>query len=232
MGTTSRSFPHNTHSHSQETMAKRPADELLNGTTFDYVVSTSPRAYTTERKVNFNTTVHTVCRVVVVKLRVARKHKSPEGITFVPLFLTTDGDLLEPSTCDAVGRLVDDSVQLNPTFVHLHENATKRVKALTVRFEMEEDLDLLTHLDLPDYVASSMFNPVARKCAVKKYPGMGRGKVASDVSTPNESDEDLSKDEAIDCLEEDEEDGSGTDLDEDLPKRPSGKDPTMFGFHE
>lgn len=255
MGTTRIPFPHNTNSHSQEAMAKRHADELLNGTTFDYVVSTSPRAYTTERKVNFNRTVHTVRRVLVVKLRVARKHKSPEGITFVPLFLTTDDDLLDPSTCDAVGRLVGDLVQLNPSFVHTHENASKRVKALTVRFEMEEDMDLLNDLDLPDDVMGpaqgNPVHPVSRKCAVKSYPTMGRGKVPPSWHNDDndEGEQDEQSEDDIQDSELEEEEGTGTDLDEDIspsvggkesakgeeeevPRRPSGKDPRVFGFRK
>lgn len=167
--TTQVSSQHNTETQFGNTLRQITMGELLNGTLFDISLTSSPRTFTNQRKINFNKTERVVKRVIVVQLRVAAKHKSPEGMTFVPLFVTTDDDLLDPSTCDVIGSIRDGKAQLNPSFVDKHENGSKRVKALSVRFDLEDEFDFSEDLDMPQ-LEDDYRPPVACKAAVKKFP--------------------------------------------------------------
>ena len=147
------------------------ASELLNGTSFDLLNATTPQLFTCRRKLHFNRTERTIIRIVVVQLRVAAKSKSPEGMTFVPVFITDNDLVLNPGTCDVVGECIDGEVNLNPTFIHKHENGTQRVKALRIKFELGPDI--LKDLDLPDWkpgLSDGGCSPVARKVAEKQFP--------------------------------------------------------------
>jgi hypothetical protein len=171
--------------------------ELLNGTLFDISLTSSPRTFTNQRKINFNKTERVVKRVIVVQFRVAAKHKSPEGMTFVPLFVTTDDDLLDPSTCDVIGSIREGKAQLNPSFVDKHENGSKRVKALSVRFELEDEFDFSEDLDMP-HLEEEYKPPVACKAAVKKFPpfhGKKRPR-CSDIEIESGGEEQIEESEA------------------------------------
>lgn len=137
--------------------------ELLNGTSFDLVVSTEPRVFTNERKIHFNKTTRVVQRIIIVKLRVSAKHKSPEGMTFVPLFVTDDDLLLEPNTCDLVGEIKDGNLNLNPSFVSRYENGVKRVRSLKITFDIKDErYDLFDGIDGLDDTPQT-FHPIHTK---------------------------------------------------------------------
>lgn len=182
---------------------------LLNGTEFDYVVSSAPRAYANPRKLHQqNKMEYVVRRVVVVQFKVKAKHKSPEGITFVPLFLTNEDIFLEPSTCEPVGHLENDRVQLHAGFVDKVETRDVKLKGKRISFEMEDEINLLEDIDLPPPVASSSFvHPsMGRKFAAKTFPPFFGAKRPRDGEL---SDEDCNSE---DCEEQE---GTGTDLDSD-----------------
>ena len=204
--------------------------ELINGTLFDYEVSTEPRTFANARQIHFNRTEHTVRRILIVKLRVVAKHKSPESMTFVPLFVTTQNHLLDPSTCDVVGSLTkDDKVQLNPSFVDKHENGSKRVRPKTIRFELDDHLNLLDDLDIPsaslDYCDSpeQAVPPVARKIAAKKFPrffGKRPRSPVEDVDSSGDEEEHTVDDKSLPPPEDP---ATGTDVDSDLEVEPPSK---------
>ena len=182
--------------------------KLINGTKFDYEVSTAPRCFVTQRKIDFNKTEHTVKRILVVKFRVVAKHKTPESMTFATLFLTTNDRLLDPRTCDVVGELhEDDTISLNPTYVHEHEHGTKRVRPKTIKFEMDPLTSWMDDLgaDIPD----------SEKNPSNLSPGCRAAKSVS--FTPRKQPRFMAPVEDIQDSE-DEDPGTGTDLDDDVTK--------------
>ena len=213
--------------------------ELLNGTLFDYEVSTEPRTFTNVRQIHFNTAEHTVRRVLILKLIVAAKHKSPKSFTFVPVFVTTQDLILDPSTCDMVGSLTNGKVQLNPSFVEKHEKGSKRVRPKTIKFELDDHLNLLDDLDIPDCQSDTEPEepgepeddyepPVARKLAAKKFPKYFGKRPRSPVEDvlDSEDDEVHKEGDKSPPLQEDlgsQSDGSHTELDSDLEDGPSIK---------
>lgn len=195
---------------------------LLNGTEFDYVVSSAPRAYANPRKLHQqNKTEYTVRRVVVVQLKVKAKHKSPEGITFVPLFLTTDDQFLDPGTCDPVGKLECDRVQLHAGFIDKVESRDVKLKGKKVTFEMDDEVNLLDDIDLPPPMPPMPHQPptsAPRKFAAKTFPpffGMKRPRLDDPIedSDDDKSEESDAEDEGAEAAEN--KDGTGTDVDSD-----------------
>lgn len=212
-----------------------PMAELLNGTLFDYEVSTEPRTFTNVRQIHFNTAEHTVRRILILKLIVAAKHKSPKSFTFVPVFVTTQDLILDPSTCDMVGSLTNGKVQLNPSFVEKHERGSKRIRPKTIKFELDDHLNLLDDLDIPDPQSDTepeeeYVRPVARKLAAKKFPKyFGKRPRTPGEDVLDSGDEEAHKEGGESPLPQ-EDPGSQTDLDSDqedqedrLPRLPSFK---------
>lgn len=142
-------------------------EESINGTCFDLEARVLPHIFATRKKKNYNRVTRTVVRIVVVKLNVRARARTPEGMTFVPLFVTDDDLLLEPDTCDIVGNCVDSECHLNPSFVLKKETSPRRVKAMAVNFDLKpEDMDSFPiDLDMP--ATESYSDPVARKVAAK-----------------------------------------------------------------
>lgn len=131
-------------------------------------VSTKPRVIATR----------TVVKILIVSFKVRAANRSPEALTFVPVFLTDEGDVLEPSTCDIVGRYDEGELELNPTFVQKHECGKAKVRNVHVKFDLSaEDLDFSPSMfdgtADPDPTASTVrcLSPVSRKMAAKRPPG-------------------------------------------------------------
>ncbi len=145
-------------------------EESINGTCFDLEARVLPQTFATRKKKNYNRVTRTVVRIVVVKLNVRARARTPEGMTFVPLFVTDDDLLLEPDTCDIVGNCVNSACHLNPSFVLKKETSPRRVKAMAVNFDIKpEDMDSFPiDFDMPS--SDSYSHPVARKVAAKTFP--------------------------------------------------------------
>lgn len=141
----------------------------INGTCFDMEACVLPHTFCIRRKKNYNRVKRVVVRIVVVKINVRARTRTPEGITFVPLFVTNDDLLLEPETCDVVGNCSGGDCNLNPSFVLKYETSPKRVKATSIEFDLRpEDMDSFQiDLDLPE--SETYSEPVARKAAHKQF---------------------------------------------------------------
>ena len=133
-------------------------------------VSTRPRVIATR----------TVVKILVLSFKVRAANRSPEALTFVPVFLTDEGDVLDPSTCDIVGRYDLDSLELNPTFVQKHECGKAKVRNVHVKFDLSaEDLDFEPNMfdagaatdSDPTAPTVRCLSPVSRKVAAKRPAG-------------------------------------------------------------
>lgn len=137
------------------------------------------------------TATRTVVRVLIVSIRVLAGNRYPEALTFVPVFLTEDNLVLEPSTCDVVGSYEDETLHLNPTFVQRHECGKSKVRNVHVKFDLsEKDLDFRSPFfdDSPNGAGSNQpplqpVSAVSRKMASKcgggkQYPPLS-GKAAT-----------------------------------------------------
>lgn len=122
----------------------------------------------------------TVVRVLILSFKVRASNRSPSALTFVPVFLTDEGDVLDPGTCDIVGRYEEDDIELNPSFVQKHECGKAKVRNVHVKFDLSpKDLDFYTSMFDPgdatdsNPTSSSVFgmSPISRKMAAKRTPG-------------------------------------------------------------
>ena len=122
----------------------------------------------------------TVVKILILSFKVRAAPRSPEALTFVPVFLTEEGDVLEPSTCEIVGRYDLDNLELNPGFVHRYEYGKNKVRNVHIKFDLStQDLDFSSNLfdtgatAYPDPSASALrgMSPLSRKVATKHPPG-------------------------------------------------------------
>tara|TARA_Y100001937_G_scaffold95467_1_gene129687 strand:- start:2488 stop:3231 length:744 start_codon:yes stop_codon:yes gene_type:complete len=211
----------------------------INGTTFQVELSTSPtHLCNANRKIHFNRTRVRIRRVIVCKFLVAAKHKSPEGFTFVPVFVSDDDRLLDPATCDQVGTIKNGEAEFNPTFVWKYENGQNRVRALEVILD-PEDIDFdFEEEDCIDYppppVPSDATSPVARKMAAKKVPpfGVKRPRVETSTVEVDDDSDDLGSDDDLDsrgkppeapAISTSPDPGGDTDLDPDSDSDSDGE---------
>lgn len=125
----------------------------------------------------------TVVKILVLSFKVRAGNRSPEALTFVPVFLTKEGEVLDPGTCDIVGTYCNDDLELNATFVQKHECGKAKVRNVHVKFDLSpEDLDFQPNIfdtgtaaDSGDPNATSQnlqgMSPFSQKVAAKRLPG-------------------------------------------------------------
>jgi hypothetical protein len=134
-------------------------EETINGTSFDMEAKVLPHVFATRRKKNYNRVVRTVVRIVVVKINVRPRARTPEGMTF-----------------DIVGNCAGDQCHLNPSFVLRHETSPRRVKAMAIEFDLRpEDMDSFEiDIDEATSTSHSLADPVNQKrrfkAPTKKFP--------------------------------------------------------------
>lgn len=148
---------------------------MLNGNRFEVEVSIAPTQFiNSTRKIHHNKTRVVVKRVIVCKFRVSEKNRSPEGFTFVPVFLSNTNDLLDPATCDTIGRLAPNGeAEFSSRFIWKYENGQDRVRAKEVVLQPESDLGF----SFEERDEFAIDQPVvgggaARKRSVKTPPGL------------------------------------------------------------
>ena len=245
-------FPHNTEFPTTRTMSTRSTHHgigMLNDNQFDVELSTSPREFiNSTRKIHHNKTRVVVQRIIVCKFRVSQKNKSPEGFTFVPVFVSDSFDLLDPANCDTVGKLVPNPrlegefiAEFDSKFIWKYENGQERVRAKEV--VLQPGSDLLDLLDLPQNQCSGG-GVTAKRMAktprnVKQIPPPSIGDQAA---VPRDNDEDSDCSSGYESVESDvidfesdspadapetggsQDQGGDTDLDDD-GEDPGDQDP-------
>lgn len=188
----------------------------LNGTSFNIDEAVLPQTFVLNRsrqpKIR---TTRTVVRIIVVRINVRARPKNPTGYTFVPVFVTDDDLVLDPSTCDVIGNISGAVCNLNPTFVSRHERGTAKVRILEVNFNLravdfdEINLEYLDHVyENSGTVAATIdcYGPVTRKRVAKGYKvpvsspvsPSKKGRTQTDieeglVDTPSEADSELTE---------------------------------------
>lgn len=145
----------------------------LNGTSFRVDEAVLPQTFVLNRDRQPKLrTIRTVVRIIVVRINVRSRPKNPLGYTFVPVFVTDDDLVLDPSTCDVVGNISGQFCNLNPAFVTRHERGKSKVRILEVNFNLKTtDFDTM-NMELLDDIESSPVepsDPVARKRVAMGY---------------------------------------------------------------